>query len=189
MAMTNAERQKAYRERKKRRKYTNSEAVAARPRDEKGKILPLPAEEFDRWLDVIAQGYSMRKAAAAVGHSRRSLDKWRQISPENEARYQEAFESGTQAMEDEAVRRGLDGYEEVTRDKNGEIIRTVERYDSALMQMALKARRPEVYRDNYNPGGSQATVIIVESSFRARRERPIEIEAAEVQGLPGPKEE
>lgn len=171
---TNAERQAAYRARKK------SKALDPRPRDEKGRILPVPEEHIERMLATIAQGYSVRRAAKETGHDHRALDYWRKKSPENEARYQEAYEAGTEMMEDEAIRRGAFGYEEITRNGKGEIIRQTTRYDSKLLQITLGARKPEKYRDHFPPGGAQPTVIVIRSAFSdVRPNADIELEAVE----------
>lgn len=193
MALSNAERQRRFRERKKRASLRSPGAgdeataiappapVALQERDPNGRFgPPLSEEEVERWLEVIASGYTTRRAAKELLRDPQTFDNWRHRSKENEARYREAFELGTQAMEDEAARRGMDGYEVVTRNKAGEITKVVETYDSALLQLALKARRPDVYRENHGQGGGQPTVIVVHSSFSALKDRPIEVEATEV---------
>lgn len=185
MARSNAERQRAYRERKKAAGIVAPAPPAVKPKGKgpRGWVDPLVEEEIERYLATIASGYSGNKAAAELGRSPRTFTYWRARSPENEARYKEAYERGTQALEDEAVRRGMDGYEIITRNGKGEITKVVETYSDAVLQRLLAGRMPEKYREGYNQGGSQPTVIIVESSFRARRAKPIEVDAVEVREL------
>lgn len=190
MALSNAERQARYRERKKQKQSGAAEvpertapAPARKSRVGLNEKTPLDAETIDSWLEIIASGATTTQAAEAMGHSRRTLQQWKDKSPENLARYREAFARGNDIVRDELFRRGIHGYEEVTTDAKGEVIRTVHRYSDALAKQVAAARMPEEYRENYQQGGSQPTVIIVESSFRARRAAPIELEATEVAEL------
>ena len=182
MALSSAERQRAYRERQKAKQAGPMPApVPARKVDREH--IKLTEETVERWLEVIAKGYSVRKAAEAVGHPVKTLQNWCDRSEENKARYRAAMELGTMAMEDEGTRRAF-GYEEVTKNGKGEVIRTVQRFDSALLQLALKARRPEIYRENHVQQ-AQPTVIVFHSPF-ADLMPPVDVdaEAVEVRELP-----
>jgi len=61
--------------------------------------------------------------------------------------WEAAIEDGTQVLENEAVRRALEGWDEDVYDGEGAVVRRTRRYNPALLIFLLKARRPEVYRD------------------------------------------
>jgi hypothetical protein len=101
-----------------------------------------------KFLDALAAGWAVRHAAR---HSGVDFRRWYELRDKDEEfahAWGESFEQGTQALEDEARRRAVDGYDEDTFDGEGNLQRRVHRYDGALLQTLLKGRRPEVYRDN-----------------------------------------
>lgn len=108
----------------------------------------ITAAQRKKFLEALAAGWAVRHAASHSGvHFRR----WYELREKDEAfatEWSEVFEQGTQALEDEARRRAVDGYHEDTHDGSGKLVRRVHRYDGSLLQTLLKARRPEVYRDN-----------------------------------------
>jgi len=62
---------------------------------------------------------------------------------------------GMEALEDEAIRRGKDGIEEPVF-YQGEVCGHVRKFSDVLLMFALKANRPEKFRDNasFNLTGS-----------------------------------
>jgi hypothetical protein len=125
-----------------------------------------------------------------MGHNQDALLDWRKRSDENERRYQVAFQAGTNVLADESTRRGLEGYYETHTNKDGEIIRKVHKYDSRHLELQLKRRDPEAYRDNYVAGGTQPIQIVFHNPFAAvAPEADITLEPVELPQLPAPKEE
>lgn len=61
--------------------------------------------------------------------------------------WEDAIEAGTDRMEDEMLRRAVEGVDEPIY-QGGKKAGTVKRYSDTLMIFSLKARRPEKYRDN-----------------------------------------
>jgi hypothetical protein len=151
---------------------------------------PLPAERSDRYrshrsisaksrrvyLGLIAQGSTLQAAADATGHDRRRWWELRQTDEAFAAAFSDAFEVGTELLEDEAWRRAVEGYDEDTLDGDGNLIRRVRRYDSALLQTLLKGRLPR-YRDGANVEVNVPAVFVLESAFG--RHRVIEGEVVE----------
>src|SRR5438046_2635871 len=82
-----------------------------------------------KFLEHVADGLSIVKAAAAANVSRQTVYNWRRDDPEFARDWDDAYEAGTDLLEDKAQDRALDG--------------------SDLMTIfLLKGRRPQRYRDN-----------------------------------------
>ena len=82
------------------------------------------------FLKTLAAGDSVSKACDAAGIGRRTAYDWRDADEELAAEWDDAVETGTDVLEDEAVQRA----------KNG---------SDTLLIFMLKARRPEKYKDHY----------------------------------------
>jgi hypothetical protein len=78
------------------------------------------------FLDQLAIGDSISKAADAADGSVRNFKSWRESDPDFAKDWDEALESGTDYIEDVATERAI-------------------KKSDALMGMILKARRPEKY--------------------------------------------
>jgi hypothetical protein len=119
------------------------------------------AEIEDKFLEVLATGASVYKAALAAGIGRRTAYEWREADPEFKARWDEAVDCGVDLMEDEAHRRAVHG---VTKPVyyQGEVCGDVQEYSDTLMIFQLKARRPEKYRENVdvNHRGNVAVTVV-----------------------------
>lgn len=99
------------------------------------------------FLDALRQGYSVTHAAKPTGHARQRMYELRELDEDFAAAWADAWEAGTDLLEDELRRRAL-GYDEVTYDGDGKVLRRVHRFDTPAIVMALKARRPDLYREN-----------------------------------------
>lgn len=117
-------------------------------------------EKEDRFLEVLATGASVYKAALAAGIGRRTAYEWRDGDADFKARWDEAVEAGIDLMEDEALRRAKDG---VTKPVyyQGEVCGEVQEYSDTLLIFQLKARRPEKYRENVNHNHSGTISVAV----------------------------
>jgi len=99
------------------------------------------------FLEYISQCWSATHAARVAGVYRQRMYELRDQDEAFAAEWEDAYERGSDAIEDELHRRAV-GYDEETRDGDGIVIRTVRRYsDQALIALA-RARRPERFRDN-----------------------------------------
>ncbi len=83
----------------------------------------------EKFLAALARGCSVSQAARLAGISRQHAYRCRSRSQTFAQQWEDAIEQGTDALEDEAVRRALAG-------------------SDTLLMFLLKARRPEKYRDN-----------------------------------------
>jgi hypothetical protein len=146
---------------------------------------PIVEHVRERFLELLANGWTVRAASKATGHN---FGTWYELRREDEdfaKAWAEAWEQGTQAIEEEAFRRAVEGYDETTTDGDGNVLRIVRRYDSALLQTLLRGRRPEMY------GQSVRGVIEhtgrIEIAPHARISLEEMLEKARIQGieLPG----
>lgn len=102
-----------------------------------------------RILDAIAQGASFAKAAEAGGICRQNLWAWRQADPEFDRAVKEAVETGTDRIEDEALRRAVEGVNKPVFQRC-KVVGYVTEYSDRLLEMLLRARRSEKYRERYD---------------------------------------
>ena len=101
-----------------------------------------------KFLDALSNGATVAKAANIAKVSRSGINKHRNNKKNKlfaEA-WLEAVEAGTDAMEDEADRRGRIGWDEPVWYK-GEIAGVVRKYSDTLLIFMLKARRPDKFRE------------------------------------------
>ena len=93
-------------------------------------------------------------ACRETGVTRDTVRFWRTNDPKFEAAYLEAEIESTEVMEQEALRRGVDGLTRKKFDKGEPLIdpetgrQYVEReYSDSLLMFMLKARKPSTYRE------------------------------------------
>jgi hypothetical protein len=125
--------------------------VTTKPLPEQRRRRTITPKQREQFLEALAAGWAVRHAARLSGVDFR---RWYELRDTDEAFAQawtDAVELGTQALEDEARRRAVDGWDEDYTDGDGKLIRRVRRYDGSLLQTLLKGRRPEVYRDYASP--------------------------------------
>lgn len=114
------------------------EHVAYRPSDE---------EKLADFLEHFSAHGIMNEACAQAGISRKAV--WRaRKDPTFSRLYEEAQALGVSAMEDEAVLRATKGSKEPVFWK-GRRIATIRKKSDLLLMFILKAKRPDLYRDNY----------------------------------------
>lgn len=114
----------------------------------------------ERFLDALATGVSVAKAALAGGVSRATVYRWREADEAFAQLWDDAYEAGTDALEDEARRRAVEGTQKPVFYK-GEVVGHVREYSDTLLAMQLNARRPEKYRTNHKvemTGGVKITI-------------------------------
>jgi hypothetical protein len=100
-----------------------------------------------KFLEHLSTGASVCASARAAGFGRRTAFEWKADDPDFAAEWEEAYESGTESLEEVARARAM------------------EKSDSLLMFL-LKARRPEIYRERVTHNGNNAApIVITESDF------------------------
>jgi hypothetical protein len=106
----------------------------------------IPPKAREAFLEHLAAGWAVRHAARQTTHA---FQRWYELRASDEgfaAAWSEAVEQGTQALEDEARRRAVDGVDEPIFQK-GELVGSVRRYSDNLLMFLLRGRRPAVYRE------------------------------------------
>jgi hypothetical protein len=106
-----------------------------------------------KFLEGLAKGLSATGAAALAGVGRCSVYAWRNADPEFAKAWDDAIEAGTDILEDEALRRALEGNAEpmvsmgkVVRGDDGYPL-LVKKHADGLMQFLLKGRRREKFSE------------------------------------------
>ena len=94
-------------------------------------------ETVEKFLAALAATARVDLACKAAGVGRSAMYKWRALHEDFAEKWAAAQDEGTSVLEDEMVRRAIDG------DADGG-----SKKSDILLIFALKARRPAVYRDN-----------------------------------------
>lgn len=104
------------------------------------------AEADGVFLTALENGHSVRAACEFAGYARRSVYRWCCTDADFAARWATAVQIAGDLLEDEADRRGRDGYD-VPVFYRGEQCGTKRVYANGLLLARLKAIRPEQYRE------------------------------------------
>ena len=98
------------------------------------------------FLKALGETGSVTASCQRVGVSRVAMYDWRNNAPEFAKEWAAAVDFGTDALEDEAVRRAHEGYDKPVF-QGGQQIGTVREFSDVLMIFMLKSRRPDKYRE------------------------------------------
>ena len=103
------------------------------------------AENREIVLQWLSAGATIAMAAEAIGVHRSTLIKWRKDDADFAADWDEAIEHGVDLIEEEAIRRAVDG---VMRPmyQGGELVGFVREYSDLLLKFLLEGKRSSVYR-------------------------------------------
>lgn len=94
------------------------------------------------FLAAYAQCCHIQRAADAAGIGRRTHYDWLRDDPEYAALFEEAKELATQVLEDAAVQRAVDGWQEPVFHE-GKIVGSITKFSDRLLELCLRARRAE----------------------------------------------
>jgi len=118
-----------------------------------------------KFLEVLRTGLSVTAAAEAAGVDRTTVYNWRGKDEKFAQRWDAAVEAGTDKIEDEAYRRAVEGIITTRYTKNGDEYTTIN-YSDRLLEILLKSRRPERYRERYDVETTGETKIVVDLRLR-----------------------
>jgi hypothetical protein len=94
------------------------------------------------FLEALEAGWSVKNGAERTAHGRQRFYELRATDLAFAEAWAEAYEAGTEALEDEALRRAVSGYDEMTYGPTGELVRKVHRFSDPLLHRLLAARDP-----------------------------------------------
>lgn len=106
---------------------------------------PTPTK-LNAFLHHLGRTGSVTFAAVRAGLRRSTLYKLKADDGEFAGRWAEAVDLGVERLQDDAMRRALQGTERAVF-RNGQQVGSVRQYDNRLLQFLLRAHRPEVYAD------------------------------------------
>lgn len=138
-----------------------------------------------KFLERLAETANVTRSARAAKVERVTVYRHRRKDPEFLKAWDEALELGNDALEDEAIRRGKDGWLEPLVSA-GKVVGTVRKYSDGLLNTMLKARRPEKFRertDTTMSGSMTHTHIGPDAPPRETREEWLERKRREAEAL------
>ena len=103
-------------------------------------------KNIDHFLQCLRKGLTMKAACDETGFTKHQIRHFRTDNNTFDQQIKEAIEEGTEALEDEALRRAQWGVDEPVFFQ-GEICGSVKKYSDVLLMFLLKARAPEKYRE------------------------------------------
>ncbi len=98
------------------------------------------------FIAALSEVASVTEACRLSGLPRQTAYDWRHADAGFAQAWDEALELGTDALEDEAVRRAAHGFERPVF-QGGRQVGVTREYSDTMLMMLLKARRPEKYRE------------------------------------------
>lgn len=117
------------------------------------------------FLAKLAETGRVRPAAGEAGIPTSTLYGWRRKDPDFARAWTDALDHGADLLEDEAVRRALDGTERPVF-YGGARIGEVREYSDSLLMFLLKARRPQRFKERGEGDGEVETDQL--GQYRAR---------------------
>ncbi|MCR9256280.1 MAG: terminase [Alphaproteobacteria bacterium] len=124
-------------------------------------------DKIDRFLAVLADTGNVSAAARAAGMPRQIAYALKRDDKDFALLWDDALETATDALAQEARRRALQGVDAPHFHK-GEVTGTVTKYSDALLMFLLKAHRPEIYRDGAKPKEASATTVLTQELSDAK---------------------
>jgi hypothetical protein len=123
------------------------------------------AEGDAKFFAALENGHPVRAACDAAGYVRSCVYVWRKDDAAFAERWARAIEIAADLCEEEADRRGREGYDEPVFFQ-GEQCGTKRRYSDALLLARLKALKPDQYRERITiPTVAQQSVTVVVRDF------------------------
>ena len=112
------------------------------------------------FIERLSRTANVSESCMVVGVPRRTAYNWRGADDEFAMKWDEAVGLGTDALEDEAIRRACEGVEEPVF-YQGKQVGSVRRYSDTLLIFMLKARRPEKYRERVEPAPKGSVRLVM----------------------------
>ena len=127
------------------------------------------AAQREQFLAALSQTASVTRACEIASLPRRTVYNWRAMDVEFARAWEVALDLGTDALEDEAIRRATQGTERPVF-QGKQLVGHTRDFSDTLLIFMLKARRPEKYRERHTPApaslAEQALIEMVQSLTR-----------------------
>jgi len=117
-------------------------------------------EKKRKFLAALADTCNVTKSAGLIGTSRETVYEWRKKDQEFAAAWEEARALGAEALEDEAIRRAFEGFDEPLSHKGYLTGDVVKRTSDTLLIFLLKGAKPEKYKDRVANEHSGAVGVV-----------------------------
>lgn len=98
------------------------------------------------FVEKLAEYVSVVKTSKAVRISRPTLYKWRDDDPDFKLAWDEAAKVGIEKLQDEAIRRAMEGVDKPVY-QGGFKVGQIREYSDTLLIFLLKGMKPKMYRD------------------------------------------
>ncbi len=115
-------------------------------------------KKADAFLTALRDGATVAGACKEAKIGRSTAYDWRGKDKAFATAWDEALEDGTDALEDEAKRRAVEGVAEPVF-YQGKKVATVRKYSDTLLMFLLKGRRPEKFKDRHEHTGKDGGPI------------------------------
>ncbi len=136
-------------------------AVTKRPSGRQTRAKGLTPARWPRFLDALAATGNVTWAAAAVGMTRAAALGLRARDETLARHWDDALEIATDALEAEARRRACEGWLEPVY-YQGQRVGEVRKYSDRMLELLLKAQRPEKFKDRREHTGPDGGPIRTE---------------------------
>lgn len=125
----------------------------------KGRQTVRTAKVRETFLSTLAHACNVSEACRVAGIGRMTAYKWRDDDPVFAEAWQAAVDEAVDKLEREAWRRGVEGVEKPVT-YQGEITTTYLEYSDRMLEILLKAHRPEKYVERVKNEVTGVTVHI-----------------------------
>ena len=129
---------------------------------------PITQKQKDSFIDALSQTGNITKSCVASGISRRVAYNFREKDKAFSEAWDDALETGTDALEAEAWRRATKGTERPVY-QGGKLVGHIQEYSDVLLIFLLKGKRPKVYADLHRVEGGDKPVVIEVRKFSEDR--------------------
>jgi hypothetical protein len=139
-----------------------------------------------KFFGALENGHPVRAACAAADYARSCVYEWRKEDRDFAGRWTRAIQIAGDLLEEEADRRGRDGYDEPVFFQ-GEQRGVKRKYSDSLLLARLKAVRPDEYRERITmPTVNQqnVTVVVRDFALEALMKKLIEEKKVAIEELP-----
>lgn len=121
----------------------------------------LTDERIEKFLSLLHKNPNVTRAAEEINVSRQRLYERRDEDPAFKKRWEAAVKIGVTCIEDEMLRRAVEGVEEPVF-YQGKEVATVTKYSDTLLIVLAKAHWPEKYKERHDITSDDKPLLIID---------------------------